>query len=303
MFNYRRIAAGASFGASFCVLLAGLVACDQRDPNEVTEDTETSDDTGSDDTQPTDMSTPEQTETETGDTTDVGSSAPDGTEDAGAGTDGSSTDGTTTEVPSPDTDAGAAPDPQPELDYFPMLNGGVWTYRHTKVGDEVWNEVVTMTEATGQNAPGYLLVDQPNRDGETTEQIWRWVDTAVMRVNRRELKDGNLLRLSTYDPGFTRFDTRWTTQGFEETITYTRMEQESGLGPVVEERTQHFEVLETQASVTIDDTTYEDCLLVARTRPDTGDVGHYWFAPGVGKVKELDPDSMTMEELIDFSLP
>jgi hypothetical protein len=188
-------------------------------------------------------------------------------------------------------------------EYFPLPHNAVWTYRHTKVGEGSWNEVVTLTAATGDEAPGFKLVDEPNRDGEVTEQLWRWVGTAVMRISRRELLNGNLVRLSTYDPGFTRFDTRWTTAGFKETVTYTRTEQESGTGANAESRSQVFEVLSTAETVTIDDTTYEDCLLISRTRPDTADVGHYWFARGVGKVKEIDPDSMTREELIDFRAP
>jgi hypothetical protein len=185
-------------------------------------------------------------------------------------------------------------------EYFPLIDGATWTYRHTKLGEEVWNEVVTV-HAMGDDE--FRLIDEPNRDGEVTEQLWRWVDSSVMRIERRELLLGELAVLTTYDPGFTRFDTSWTRVGARQTVSYTRNEQQLGEAPTTETRTQRFEVLDIHAQVTIDDQTYDDCLLVSRTRPDTGDVGHYWFAKGFGKVKELDPDSMTTEELIDYSVP
>lgn len=245
-------------------MAALVVGCDQQDPAELESD---------------ETSQPPETET---------------SDDIDAGNPPSAASAPEPSVP----DAG-----EPELDYFPLIDGAVWTYRHSKVGEAPWNEVVTLTEATGDEASGFKLIDEPNRDGEVTEQLWRWIGTSVMRITRRELEGGNIKVLSSYDPGFTRFDTRWKNLGFMDSVTYTRTEQKAGESLVTEERTQVFEVLDTNASVTIDDTTYDTCLLVTRTRPDTGDVGHYWFAPGVGKIKEVDPDSMTTEELIGFERP
>jgi hypothetical protein len=271
-------------------LCLALLHCSQKDPDATDEadDVVNEDDASEDDT----------SGDETVDTRDAGN-------DTEAPTDGGHSvadSGTPVTDPPDSSDPNVIGDDEMR-EYFPLIDGATWTYRHTKVGEEVWNEVVTVQVTGDDDAPEFRLVDEPNRDGEVTEQLWRWVDSSVMRVERRELLLGELTALTTYDPGFTRFDTSWTRVGVSQTVTYVRNEQHLGETPTSETRTQRFEVLDIHAEVTIDDRTYDDCLLVSRTRPDTGDVGHYWFAKGFGKVKELDPDSMTTEELIDYSIP
>jgi hypothetical protein len=183
-----------------------------------------------------------------------------------------------------------------------MVEGATWTYRHTKTDVEPWTEVTTMTAGTGADEGTFVLTDSADRQGDTTVQWWKRVDTSVMRIKREESRAGALRSRTLYDPGFTRFDTRWSVVGFKDSVTYTHTDTDSS-GTVMEERTQNFEVLDTAAMVTIDDKTYENCLMVQRERPDTGDIGQYWFAKGIGKIKEIDPDSLTTEELVSYDIP
>lgn len=263
-------------GSGWALLLLGAWACSEADAPRPTGATSPSDAGG----QATDAGTAATA------ATDAGTAATD------AGTPAASDAGAPARIPE---DAIA--------DYFPMAVGATWTYRHTKVGEATWDEIVTMSAASGSDAPGFSVTDNPNRNGETTKQLWRWVDGEVARISRQELLNGKLSLSTSYDPGFTRFDTRWREVGFKRTVTYTRTAQSTGKAAQSENRTQQFQVLDIDATVAIDAVTYDGCLLVSRTRPDTGEVGHYWFAPGIGKVKELDLASGTTEELVDFSIP
>lgn len=215
----------------------------------------------------------------------------------------------TSEPPPSTSDSPIEPPPdvtelpaQDMLEYFPLVDGATWTYRHTKTAQAPWSEMTTMVQGAGADEGSFVLTDSPDMQNDVTTQWWKQVGSAIVRVTREVTRDGNLRTRTTYDPGFTRFDTLWAKAGFEQDISYTHVEEDNA-GTVVSDRTQHFLVLDIDASVTIDNTTYDHCIQIERTRPDTMDVGHYWFAKGIGKIKEVDPDSLTTEELIDFEIP
>lgn len=311
---------------ALAALCQTLTACSQKDPDATTDDapTDTTSDDGSEPVTTTDDSDPE-TDPTTSDPTDGDDT---GADDTGGSDTGDSTGGS--DASDPTTDPGSDPasadagvtDPPPDssdgttepppngmeipqdemLEYFPLVDGATWTYRHSKTAEAPWSEITTMVAGTGADEGSFVLSDSPDRQDDITTQWWKQVGTAIVRVKREETRNGSVRSRTTYDPGFTRFDTLWSKEGFEQEISYTHVETDVD-GTVTSERVQHFIVLDIDASVTIDSMTYDHCIQIARTRPDTMDVGHYWFAKGIGKIKEVDPESLTTEELIDFDIP
>ena len=70
-----------------------------------------------------------------------------------------------------------------------------------------------------------------------------------------------------------------------------------------------FKVLDTNAEVTVPAGTFKNTVLIERINlGDPNSVGdeqskQFWFAPGVGKVRELDVKSQATEELSKFEIP
>lgn len=326
-----RLSVSGSRLAVLCALAAlgqSLTACNQKDPDATVDDapTDTTSDDGTEPVTTTDDSTesdPETDPTTSDPTTSEPTDSDDTSGDDTGGTGGTDTGGSDTSDPTtdPGSDSDAGPtEPPPDtsgtteppdgmeipqdemLEYFPMVDGATWTYRHSKTAEAAWSEITTMVAGTGADEGSFVLSDSPDRQDDITTQWWKQVGTAIVRVKREETRNGSVRTRTTYDPGFTRFDTLWSKEGFEQEISYTHVETDVD-GTVTSERVQHFIVLDIDASVTIDSNTYDHCIQIARTRPDTMDVGHYWFAKGIGKIKEVDPESLTTEELIAFDIP
>jgi hypothetical protein len=78
-----------------------------------------------------------------------------------------------------------------------------------------------------------------------------------------------------------------------------------GLNPDVEPRGHTFEVLAVDEEVTVPAGTF-NCVKVERVRTlgaEAGALVWYWYAPGVGKVREERPIEMEVEELMSVSIP
>ncbi len=188
-------------------------------------------------------------------------------------------------------------------EYFPLVDGASWTYRHTHRTNGQWEELVTMTSDTYDGQQAWIIDDSPDLNDQTTRQFWQWVGTAVSRVHREQRRNENLVLLVDYDPGFLRFDSTWDRVGAGGLNEYQRDEQNVDGTNDTSTRQQQHEVLSVNDTVQVPAGTFVDCILVERTRLDTGSVSHFWFARGVGKVKEEDAETLTLEELIEFDIP
>ncbi len=238
--------------------------------------------------------------------TDV--TGPDGAEDS---TDPGSTAAVPSEaepsVPeSAETDVGEPPIDstlQNVEEYFPLADGGSWVYRHTHLVDGEWLEEVTMEATTYDDKPAFLVSDSPDLDQEISLQTWQQSGTAITRVYREQVLDEAVILSVGYDPGFLRFDTRWDAPGIVTVNTYRREETKADGTNSAAIREQTFTVLETTATVDVEAGTFDECLLVERVRADNASTALFWFARGVGKVREEDPETQTVEELVNYALP
>ena len=191
-------------------------------------------------------------------------------------------------------------------DYYPMADGASSVYRHSSKGG--WDETVTLTRLS----PGvFVEADTANPDGERTEAVLE-VDSKgrVFRTSKEVYVDDVLDLSVVYEPGFIRFDPAWLELEVDESVTttYERTETPAG-GPAEPSRPRaHIYTSQGFQTVTILGTTYRDCLVIHRER-DYEDVfgepedekKQFYFAPGVGKVWEVNLDSGNTEELVSYS--
>lgn len=191
--------------------------------------------------------------------------------------------------------------------YYPLVDGAQWTYVATNnAGQVLSQEIVDATEITFAGSAAWLFSDNPNAAGEWTESTIAPLGTAAARVHK-EIKDANgTVMIVDYDPGFVRVDDAWTSVGTKETLLYDRHETDgAGLNPKDEPRGHSFEVLAVDEIVTVPAGTFS-CVQIERIRTVGATAGErvvFWYAAGIGKVREERPAEGRIEELASVSIP
>lgn len=210
----------------------------------------------------------------------------------------------------------APPEETGPTDYYPLVDGASWVYEH-----DDWTEQVTVESTTFEGQPAFLMSDSPNPgDQMRSDAILTRVDGRVARVTKEEYfipaaGDPMLVASVTYGVGFTRFDENWATQapGYSETPEYVRIEtRPDGTVRPEQARKHTYEVISLSDEQVTAAGTF-NCIQIQRTRDweaeaDGLDVSEaqtkmYWFARGVGKVRELTIDSGNSESLVAYDIP
>jgi hypothetical protein len=204
-------------------------------------------------------------------------------------------------------------------DYYPLTPGATWTYLHSSRGG--WTEVVTVSEGTQPDE--VLLSDTENPSGERSENTLLKSDTAVMRTAKRFFVNDAIVFTVDYDPGFVRFDAAWleVSPPYTEERAYVRTETDVGQSPKTpRDRSHEYTVEALDETVEVEGSTFRNCVRVRRlatylptnVAPDAGTAAPtaqdmqgklFWFAPGVGKVREQNLDNGNTEVLVDYEIP
>lgn len=222
--------------------------------------------------------------------------------DAGTNT----TDTNTTDTSGADT-SGTDTQGVVEESLYPLVDGARWTYVITNtLGQVVGMETIDASETVWAGARAWELVDSPNNNGNwSVSTIIRDGDLAL-RVHRDEMGLAGITAVIDYSPGFARASDAWTAVGFMEELSYDRTAYDAdGQNPVLEARSHTYEVLAVDESVTVPAGTF-DCVKIERVRTlgtEAGALAWFWFAPGIGKVREERPVEMEIEELASVSIP
>jgi hypothetical protein len=196
-------------------------------------------------------------------------------------------------------------------DYFPLVHGASYEYVHSRGG---WTERV---EISATDDGMFEQHQSGDPDGDSSVSTFEVIDGEVYRIAEDQLLDDALLYSVVYDPGFLRFSDDWIEAELNEgeTLTYERMETEPGMDPKDPQPRAHtFTVESVTEEVTVPAGTFRDCLRVRRQRalddPSIDDPMSqeeqdklYWFAPGVGKVREQNTLTDAMEVLVQYELP
>jgi hypothetical protein len=210
-----------------------------------------------------------------------------------------------------------SPPPSSLAPYAPLVAGAWWDYEHSD-----WTEHVTMASSTldsGESA--FVMTDSPNpNDGIRSDATLVARAGRVLRVYKEEYLIGaeeetTLKDSVSYGVGFTRFDEGWADKpvGFKETPEYERVETPGGGAAKPAQGRRHtFEILSLSEQVSTPLGPF-DCIKIRRTKDwqaeeeglDASDAQPkiFWFARGVGKVRELNLDSGKSELLVNYSVP
>jgi hypothetical protein len=225
-----------------------------------------------------------------------------GTDTGGTETSGTETTGTETDEATDTTDTGVVDD-----SLYPLVDGASWTYVVTNtMGQVLGMETIDVTETVWNGGQAWEWVDSPNANGNWSVSTIVRDGDLVLRVHREEMGQLGVTALLDYEPGFARANDAWTSVGFTEELLYDRTAYDAlGQNPVVEARGHTYEVMAIDEPVTVPAGTF-DCVKVERVRTlgaEAGSLAWFWFAPGVGKVREERPVEMEIEELASVSIP
>jgi hypothetical protein len=241
---------------------------------------------------------------DSGDSTNPGSGSGGDGDGSGDGDGGSGGDG--------DGDGGSGGDgdgdgDMPDMSLYPLVDGATWSYVVKNTSGQILDmDVSQMHETTWEDGPAWELVDEPDDDGEWNFSILIRDGDLVHRVHREDMNDFGVMEIVDYDPGFLRASDAWTEVGPPQEFLYDRTAYDkNGQNPIVEARGHTFQVLAIDEEVTVPAGTF-NCVKVERVRTkgnEAGALAWYWYAPGVGKVREENPIEMEVEELVSVSIP
>lgn len=253
------------------LLVPALVACNQSDPME-------SSGSGSN------SASEAGTNTNSGSNTNSESNSGSGSESGS----GSAEEG---------SESGPSGDP-----YYPLADGGTWTYRHVAADATQWDEVINMIAVTYDGQAAFEAEDNDGPNGQNSIATFVDVGGQTLRVHKEVFSAGVLLETVDYDPGFLRFDQGWT-EGEVVQWMYDRTAFDP-MGVVASEnvRMMVFTVESMSTSVDVPAGTF-DCVQFLRERVDTGERKRFWFARGVGKIKHETLGTGSSEELLEYSIP
>ncbi len=211
---------------------------------------------------------------------------------------------------------GCNQDPPPEMDddYYPLRDGARYEYQHSKDG---WVEEVTL-EADDDDPDRFTMKQSEDPDGNSSVSVIVRDGDDITRASEEQLIAGELDRSVAYDPGFLRFSAAWldADEGDEDARTYERTETEAGEAPKPTAIRAHIYTVESLSeTVTVPAGRFQNCLVVLRERDLENEVAgdgtdtnrdeqskRFWFAPGVGKVREANAITGSTEELIAYAL-
>lgn len=205
--------------------------------------------------------------------------------------------------------------------HFPLVDGATWTYRHeypAEPGRMPWDEIANMRATTYMDKPGFILEDEEDAQGERSASTMMVDGTAIYRVFKEVKVAGQVAFNTSYDPGFLRYDEGWTAEGDSADESYNSLQtcvmassaSKCAPGAKRMETTSHtFKVVSLNAEISVPAGTFKNTVQIERiNQGDPDSVGdeetkQFWFAPGIGKVRELDLESQATEELSKYDIP
>lgn len=195
--------------------------------------------------------------------------------------------------------------------HFPLVDGASWTYHHTNLLDDPWDETDTMAAASYAGTDAFVFSDQEDAQGEQTHSTLIIEGTRVYRAYK-EVEVLNLVAVTTsYDPAFLRYDEAWREVG--DTITLEDdWEQRcivassaSNCAPGARKlgtTTHRYTLLAVAEPLTVPAGSFTT-VKVQRDNLSDPETKLFWFAAGVGKVREENPETSALSELSAYEIP
>jgi hypothetical protein len=206
---------------------------------------------------------------------------------------------------------GPAPSAGSKQSHFPLIDGTRWTYHHSNLVDDPWDETDTVTATTYEGEDAFVLSDQEDAQGEQTHSTHVIDDTRVYRAYK-EVAVGDVVAVTTkYDPAFLRYDEAWTESGQTVTLdddwTQTCVVQSSASSCApgamkVGSTTHTYTVLAAAEQLTVPAGTFTT-VKIQRDNVTSPETKLFWFAAGIGKIREENPSTGAVTELTAYEIP
>lgn len=210
-------------------------------------------------------------------------------------------------TPTPDGSPTPTGTAQPGVSHLPLKQGATWVYQTTDVADAEMGSKTTTVEAP-ETVPGGTIqafrVRSVKEDGDYVVSWQQDTGTQIVRHREESYAVGGVKRSEeTYDPGKIRIDVSpdkmvvgatWTTT-FNETV----FDASTGT-TTTQSRSDQWTVEALDESVSVPAGTFQ-CLRLRRIGTEAGQSDKtYWFAAGVGKIKEVGGQE---EVLMSYTIP
>ena len=201
--------------------------------------------------------------------------------------------------------AGGAP-PSTDGSLFPIATGNSWSFRTTNAG-VVGNKTQTvmameMVGGTGPNATmmAYHLVTIKDDGADKTESWQAEVDGKIVRFHERSYSasTGDLELEEHWDPYKLRIDGTRLMPGAMYTEQYSETKLAVGMAPATATSSDTWKVISEAESVTVPAGTFSAVVIEKVGGPSSSK--RYWFARGIGKVKET--GGSQTEELTSYTV-
>lgn len=206
---------------------------------------------------------------------------------------------------------GPPPNAGSKLSHFPLVDGTSWTYHHSNLVDDPWDETDSVTSTTYEGEDAFILSDQEDAEGERTHSTHVIDGTRVYRAYK-EVAVGDVVAVTTaYEPAFLRYDETWTRSGdtvtldddWTQTCVVASTASKCAPGAIKTGSTTHtYTVLAAAEELTVPAGTFTT-VKVQRDNVTSPETKLFWFAAGVGKVREESPSTGAVTELTAYEIP
>lgn len=188
------------------------------------------------------------------------------------------------------------PDGGIEADYFPLVAGNTWTYRAEYSPGKTLVKTLSAPEPIPDDPHGrsaFKLTRTESDDPTDIRYTWMGMDNErLVRYRKEWWSEGVLKTAKVYDPPFVRVvPAQMRAGGTWDSGSITRTDY-NGAGDVEEVATKFytFEVLSIDEVLTVEGQDL-NCIKFRRLDSEDGDNKEFWFAAGIGKVKEWGKDA------------
>lgn len=210
---------------------------------------------------------------------------------------------------------GSLTDPVPDAasreSHFPLVDGARYFYHHTNLIDDPWDETDTVVAARYEDEAAFLLSDQEDAEGEQTHSTLVARGSGVWRAYK-EVEVGDVVAVSTkYDPPFLRYDEAWRSAGdtvtldddWQQTCVVASSASNCAPGAVKPGSTTHrYTVLSVADAVSVPAGDFS-AVKIQRDNLSDPETKLFWFAAGVGKIREENPATHAVTELTAYEIP
>jgi hypothetical protein len=195
--------------------------------------------------------------------------------------------------------------------HFPLVDGASWTYQHTNLVDAPWEEGARVTATTYGGRDAFVLTDEEDAEGEQTHSTLVVDGTRIYRTYKETAVGDEVAVTTTYDPAFLRYDEAWREVGTSVTLdddwtqrcVVASSASNCAPGAMKLGRTSHtYTVLDVADAITVPAGTF-NAVKIQRDNVLDPETKLFWFAVGVGKVREQNPETGAVEELSAYEIP